>query len=325
MQTRNSETVRISQKVQDMIPQGGKWIEIHGGARLLLIGPEARDLLQRITTNDLSKMSPGDVKQTIFTNEKGRIVAVVSVVVLSDDRLLLIAREGSDEALRAWIGKFIIMENIEIQTLRETVRHWICFDPGGSRASGAPASTDQVEAMGQHEPAPLASKPFPLTFVETIGGALFVHVLGDAHTINRAFSERQVVEAGPEVFDHYRIMNGVPAYESEINQNYNPLEAGLGSLVSFSKGCYVGQEIIARLDTYQKVQRAMFQGVVEKRPSQIPSRIVGDQGAAGIVTSCSLIKGEAGFPILGFLDVRQADRTPEFLIESGSERIPIKK
>jgi hypothetical protein len=54
-----------------------------------------------------------------------------------------------------------------------------------------------------------------------------------------------------------RILAGEPAYGHELAESFNPLELGLRNAVSFTKGCYVGQEVIARLDSYQKVQREL--------------------------------------------------------------------
>ena len=62
-----------------------------------------------------------------------------------------------------------------------------------------------------------------------------------------------------ELFHRRRIVNGVPIAGHELTDAVNPLEAGLISLVDFDKGCYIGQEVIARLDTYDKVQRCLIQ------------------------------------------------------------------
>jgi folate-binding protein YgfZ len=60
---------------------------------------------------------------------------------------------------------------------------------------------------------------------------------------------------GEDAYSIYRIEQGAVAAPSELNDNYNPLEAGLREYISFTKGCYIGQEVIARLDTYDKVQK----------------------------------------------------------------------
>ena len=62
---------------------------------------------------------------------------------------------------------------------------------------------------------------------------------------------------GTEALDMLRIEHGVPTYGSELTEEVNPLEAGLVDFISFNKGCYIGQEVVARLNTYDKVQRQL--------------------------------------------------------------------
>ena len=63
------------------------------------------------------------------------------------------------------------------------------------------------------------------------------------------------VPIGLEAYEVLRVERGAPGYDRELGESYNPLETGLWGSISFTKGCYIGQEVIARLDTYQKVQR----------------------------------------------------------------------
>ena len=58
-----------------------------------------------------------------------------------------------------------------------------------------------------------------------------------------------------EELERWRIAAGLPAAGHELTEDWNPLEAGLWDHVSFTKGCYVGQEVVARLRTYDKVSR----------------------------------------------------------------------
>jgi len=60
---------------------------------------------------------------------------------------------------------------------------------------------------------------------------------------------------GEDSYEIYRVEKGIPAAPNEINMEYNPLELGLNAAIDFNKGCYIGQEVIARLDTYDKVKR----------------------------------------------------------------------
>ena len=55
--------------------------------------------------------------------------------------------------------------------------------------------------------------------------------------------------------DAVRVSFGIPEYGPELGEPFNPLEAGLIGSVDFTKGCYIGQEVVARLDSYKKVQK----------------------------------------------------------------------
>ena len=63
--------------------------------------------------------------------------------------------------------------------------------------------------------------------------------------------------AGARAAEAFRILRGIPAPGRELTEARNPLEAGLNDAVSFDKGCYVGQEVVARLRTYDKISRAL--------------------------------------------------------------------
>ena len=63
---------------------------------------------------------------------------------------------------------------------------------------------------------------------------------------------------GDKAFQITRVESGMPDWSTEITQDYNPLEARLIHAISFTKGCYTGQEVIARLDTYDKVQKYLM-------------------------------------------------------------------
>ncbi|KAJ1469333.1 hypothetical protein T484DRAFT_1852108, partial [Baffinella frigidus] len=67
-----------------------------------------------------------------------------------------------------------------------------------------------------------------------------------------------MVLAGADAWEALRIMDGVPAPGKELTLDHNPLEAGLWGTVSFDKGCYIGQETIARLRTSGGVKQQLF-------------------------------------------------------------------
>jgi folate-binding protein YgfZ len=71
------------------------------------------------------------------------------------------------------------------------------------------------------------------------------------------------VRSDLEQLEAYRVEKGIGDWPTEISGEYNPLESGLGDIVSWTKGCYVGQEVIARLDTYKKLQRVLVKLLIK--------------------------------------------------------------
>ena len=66
-----------------------------------------------------------------------------------------------------------------------------------------------------------------------------------------------ITPVGGDAFETARVQYAVPFLGREMGEAYNPLEVGLIGSIDFAKGCYIGQEVIARLDTYQKVQKRL--------------------------------------------------------------------
>jgi folate-binding protein YgfZ len=102
-------------------------------------------------------------------------------------------------------------------------------------------------------------------------------------------------------FTRDRVMAGVPWFPNEICDRRHPLEARLRSLISFTKGCYIGQEVIARLDAYRKVQMVLtrFEGALDPGAS-VPLPLQTNEGAeAGLITSIAF--APLNICALGFL------------------------
>ncbi len=97
----------------------------------------------------------------------------------------------------------------------------------------------------------------------------------------------------PSSYEAWRIISGLPAMGAELTEERNPLEAGLRDAVSFTKGCYVGQEVIARLNTYDKVSRELLR--LELPPGvPMPARgaaVRWDGRDVGAITSAAKVPG----------------------------------
>ena len=114
---------------------------------------------------------------------------------------------------------------------------------------------------------------------------------------------------------------GVPAPGRELSEDYNPLEAGLLKHISFNKGCYIGQEVIARLDTYKKVSKYLV-GLSWDSPELPPAgaSLTVDGKRSGVVTSA--VGSERLGRGIGLGYVRKAHAEPGSMLtleQGGSE------
>jgi folate-binding protein YgfZ len=125
---------------------------------------------------------------------------------------------------------------------------------------------------------------------------------------------------GDAVVEACRILRGLPSAGHELTEDHNPLEAGLWDAVSFDKGCYVGQEVIARLRTYDKVARALVG--LELPPGSDPplpgTRLFLDGREVGELTSAAAVPGRRGPVGLGYVKRKELGPALELRV-GGSE------
>jgi folate-binding protein YgfZ len=117
-------------------------------------------------------------------------------------------------------------------------------------------------------------------------------------------------------YESLRIEHGIPEFGKEMTEQTNPLECGLGKYVSFTKGCYIGQEVIARLDAYDKISKHMI-GIKFNSDFTFQQglKISTDNKECGFVTSYTETK-EFGKIGLGFVKTIFLDYKKKYKVKS---------
>jgi folate-binding protein YgfZ len=104
----------------------------------------------------------------------------------------------------------------------------------------------------------------------------------------RHLTNSGITPVGTAAYEAVRVRHAIPAYGRELGDAYNPLEAGLIGSIDCHKGCYIGQEVIARLDTYQKVQKRLVMLRFSPDAAVPAGAVLQHQGqTVGTVTSVS--------------------------------------
>ena len=241
--------------------RGAACFEPPFGSTLRHIGPDALDLLHRLTTNSLLDLADGSARRTILTNEKGRIIDVLWVLKRSDHELLLVSDAPHATEVTEGIERFTIIEDAELIDESNRWKRWYVFGPNASQALGdvLPELDFSSTDIGSIRGMDASERGTVLALRNDAAGPMSWLVMAEssADEIAARFSRNGLSCAPQELFNQVRIANQEPIAGNELTLEVNPLEAGLIHLIDFEKGCYVGQEVIARLDTYDKVQRSL--------------------------------------------------------------------
>ena len=226
-------------------------------SRIRLSGSTRLDFLHRMSTGHVSGLQPGEGKTTVLTTPIGRMVDYL-IVLAFDDSTLLIGGGGNQGKVTRWLRKYIFF-NDDVQVSDETAgtcMFGLGDDVGPSLIArlGADAAVLSLPEHA-HRTVPLSpGSRTEVTFVrapQALGLSFFV--------IGRDLDPAAWLDevADGQDFDAWRIVRGYPLFPNEINEDYIPLEAGLWGAVSFNKGCYTGQEIIARMESRGQIARKL--------------------------------------------------------------------
>ncbi len=268
--------------------------------RLRLTGATRVDFLQRMSTNDMNALASGQGAATILTTPTARIVDRVIVYLREADALLITSR-GAQAPIAAWLKKYIFF-NDDVQVRDASGEWWMLSIYGAkaaevvSRLAGSDAAGLRLHAWHSIADGWIVARADP------IAGDGF-HVL--AATPERLSSLWQAAIAagaapiGEQALEVLRIESGRPRFARELSEEYIPLEVGLWADVSFTKGCYVGQEIIARMESRHRLAKQMI-GLRSSAPIRADSAIHVDGTTVGHVTS-STPRPQGDSIALGFI------------------------
>jgi len=296
--------------------------------KLKVTGKDALDLLNRITTNDLQLLAVGTMVDTVFATPKGRLIDYCRVINTGDG-LLLIGSFFNVNHLIEWLNRFIILEDVQVSDVSD---HYIWLTGMGPHIKSLISEFSESPVTDAEDTFWLKINNYELPALKNnnfrIPAFNFCFSCTEAPAIFHILLERLPSYGGKLVgdtaFQIIRVESGMPDWGTEITQDYNPHEARLSNAISFTKGCYTGQEVIARLDTYDKVQKYLMIIEMSQRLSHPPPlELYIDDEAVGHLTS-SIFNPVSNNSIgLGYVKKMYARQTGIYIeIQDGSDRIP---
>ena len=222
---------------------------------LRLSDADRHDFLQRMTSNNITILRPGQSAVTVLTSPTARVLYTFTVIARSDD-LLLLPAPGQSEALARHLRRQIFfMDKVKVHDLGEQWTRLRVMGPN------APQTLATLGVEGKSLVANAAIIQDELVIVAQphyeVPGYEVVLPVEKASSVSNALQSVGVRVISNEAYEMRRVELGRPASGAELVEEYNPLEAGLAWACAENKGCYTGQEIIARQITYDKVTKTL--------------------------------------------------------------------
>lgn len=222
--------------------------------RMVVSGTERASYLQGLLTNDLVALLAGQGCYAAYLTAQGRMITDLHVYELGDVMLLAMSGAVKDGVI-AKLDQFIFSEDVQLGDVTETFAQVAIVGPESAAIAASVisgVSADALRGMAEHGNARGA----------WAGGAAIVTRVTDtgepgfdlyverarAQALSTALLAAGVLELDEPTGEALRIESGVPLFGRDMNEETIPLEAGIEArAISFSKGCYVGQEVIIRV------------------------------------------------------------------------------
>ncbi len=241
---------------------------VESPAVLRATGKDAKDYLHRMTTQDLNALPPGGSVYAAILNAKGHLLADAHVLVESDGVLLVMDPQAAPDA-RAHLERFVIMDDVTFEDVSAVVR--------------------VVPVVGMESAARLGERAAtPRRISNRRRGVPSIDLLvspEEAGPLRAELVREGAADLGAEEMEALRILAGQARFGADMDASRLPMEAGLTRLaISFTKGCYTGQEVVLRATVRGHLQRGLVQLALP--PGAAAGTILSAGGQdVGVVTS----------------------------------------
>lgn len=240
----------------EALRQSAAIIDVSARGRIRVTGEDRQRLLHAMTTNHVQEMQPGQTRYAFFLNAQGRILADVWIVCQADALILDVEPEVREKVFQH-LDRYIIADDVTLEDITETTSEFAVEGPSAARPEG-------IVIEGG-----LTGQPGFRVIVPS--------------------GESVAVDAAPCTLEEARVVrveNGVPRYGEDILETNLVQETGRNEALHFSKGCYLGQEIVERVRSRGQVTKGLVALAIGG--TDVPaagSKVMSDDKEAGEIRS----------------------------------------
>ncbi|MFH1681692.1 MAG: aminomethyltransferase family protein [Candidatus Eisenbacteria bacterium] len=293
-------------------------IDRAGAGAVRVRGADRAAFLENMLTNGVKDLAPGEGRWNALLSPTGKFISLFRLIAFPESFLVLADRDASDALVRG-LDPFLILEDVEIEDESALwgIVHVAGPESGRLLASLAGTPIPHIPPA-HHRPISLPGVPAPIHAVrECITGEDGFDLLAPAEHLASVWrvllghGAPKPRPVGDDALEILRTEAGTLLFGVDIGPALSPIEAGLDSVVSFRKGCFPGQEAVAKTHVRGKPPKRLVGLVIEGDRAPGPGAPVLAEGAeAGRITSA--VRSRNPGAVIGFAVIRAA------VLEKGS-------
>lgn len=289
---------RAAQETAVFTPHSFGVLKISGGSRL--------DLINRMSTQAVNRLQSGEGAATILTSDIGRIIDRLILYATSDTVYALTGQNNADSIARYLMRFVFFNDDFQLEDVSGKTAVFGVYGPqAGELLAGA--GFPETDLPRHHwRQAQIGDLTAYLHRADPVAGDGYF-VLADAadgEALQIILQNAGLTPADADAYDYLRIAAGLPRLGRELTLDYIPLEANLWADVSFNKGCYIGQEIIARMESRGKLAKRLVR-LALAAPVEPGAEISAGGKSVGVLTSAAA--GPDGVIGLGYVKTAVLD------------------
>jgi folate-binding protein YgfZ len=287
---------------------------------LFEVGGEDRQVfLQRLVSNDVDSLAAGDGSEAMLLTPKGMLLSHF-VVYHRGDRYWIDLPTETSEAIGKKLAMYVLSSAVEIADLSGDLALLCLHGPTAERVLLNAGARDLPQTVYDHAEVTLGGIDLTAAMVDYLGtrGFDLIHPAGKTGRLVAALTEAGAFPVGYRAAEVKRIEAGIARFGAELKEGLLPPEvpALAKRAISYEKGCFVGQETIARIKTYGHVNRELRGLVLGGTRVPEPGALVNRSGGkVGEVTSACLVPGRERPIALAFVHRKHFDPGTQVEVE----------
>ncbi len=243
----------------EALRQGAALLDATDGGCVRITGPDAADFLQRVLAGDVRALGPGDARPNLLLSAKGKVRASFELLRFGEGEFLALCAPGVGAALAAALEAYHIAEDLELTDRSAEHAPLALLGPRAGEFLTRAFPHLEQPPMGRALRAEVEGARLLVLNRPRFGAPGFLLDAGPegAARLWRALAGAGARPCGRHARELARIAAGEALHGFDLDDRHYPQEARLEAAFSLSKGCYVGQEVVAKIDTYGGLQRRL--------------------------------------------------------------------